>query len=239
MSFTDGALLKFPPDRWSLRWYRAFLESDRWMEGARASLIVAAGTVAIATPAGTLAAYGVLTASSRVANLIWLAVLAPLVVPIILIAVGLYFVYGRLQWNGSLHGLILAHSMHAVPYVFVTVYSALQSFDLDQPKVAQSLGASPVKAFFTITIPQLKFALLGAAFLAFLSSFDEVVIALFISGPHHQTLPKLMFQELRMALDPTIAAVSSLMLSVALLVLVLTTLLSSLDRRRRAVANPT
>jgi putative spermidine/putrescine transport system permease protein len=234
MSFTDGSLLKFPPDTWSLRWYRAFVGSERWMEAAANSTLAALGTMAIATPAGALAAWSVSTSNSKLAGLVWVLVLAPLVVPVILLAVGLYFVYGRLQVTGSLAGLILAHSMHALPYVFVTVHSALKTFDFDQPRVAQSLGASPLEAAWTITLPQLKLPLLCAAFLAFLSSFDEVVIALFISGPDHSTLTKLMFEELRLALDPTIAAVSSVMLGLALLVLVFTSALSAIDHARRA-----
>lgn len=233
MSFTDSALLRFPPETWSFRWYRSFFGSERWMEAASNSLLVACGTVLIATPAGSLAAWGVVTSNSRMAKAIWVLVMAPLVVPVILLALGLYFVYGRLRMNGSLAGLILAHSMHALPLVFVTMHSALQSFDFDQPRVAQSLGASPFKAALTITVPQLKFPLLCAAFLAFLSSFDEVVIALFVSGPGHPTLTKLMFEELRLALDPTVAAVSSVMLGLAVIVLVATSVLTELDRSRR------
>ena len=230
MSFTDAAFLRFPPGQWSFRWYRAFLESEQWRGAARTSIIVALGTVAVATPVGTLAAYGVLTSRSKFANLVWLIVMAPLVVPLVLTAVGLYFLYARLDLNGTWFGLVLAHSMHAVPYVFVTMFSALQGFDLDQPRVAQSLGATPAYAFRTITLPQIKLSLTVAALLAFLSSFDEVVMALFISGGDHVTLPKLMFEDLQFSLDPTIAAASSLMLVVALAVLTVTQLLSKRAR---------
>lgn len=234
MSFTDAAFLRFPPPRLSLRWYEAFFGSDRWMEALRTSLVVAFGTVALATPVGTMAAWAVSTTRSRYADLIWLAIMAPLVVPIVLIGISLFFVYAKLGLNATLPGLVLAHAMHAVPYVFVTVLSALQTFDANQPRVAQSLGASPAYAFFTVTLPQIRFSLLAGAFLAFLSSFDEVVIALFISGGQHTTLPKLMFQELRQSLDPTIAAVSSLMIGVAAAVLVVTQYLSHRERGMRA-----
>jgi putative spermidine/putrescine transport system permease protein len=233
MSFTDAAFLKFPPPRLSWRWYEAFLGSERWMDALRTSLIVAAGTVAVATPLGTLAAWGVFTSRSRWADLVWLAIMAPLVVPIVLIGISLFFVYARFELNGTLTGLILAHAMHAVPYVFVTVASGLATFDANQPRVAQSLGASPFYAFMTVTLPQIRFSVLAGAFLAFLASFDEVVIALFVSGGEHTTLPKLMFQELRLSLDPTIAAVSSLMLLVALTVLVVSQVLSARERSAR------
>lgn len=235
MSFNDSSLLRFPPTALSLRWYEAFFGSARWMEAAGVSLVTAAGTVALATPAGTLAAYGVHTSSPRVAGLIWAVVMAPLVVPIVLLGIGLFFTYARLGLNNTLAGLILAHSMHATPYVFVTVLSALKNFDMNQPRVAQSLGASPVRAFVTVTLPQIKLAVIAAAFLAFLSSFDEVVIALFISGGTIPTLPKLMFTELRMSLDPTITAVSSVMLTLALAILATSQFLSWNQQRRLGV----
>ena len=158
--------------------------------------------------------------------------MAPLIVPIVLVGIGLFFAYARLGLNNTIPGLVLAHSMHAVPYVFVTMLSALQSFDLNQARVAQSLGASPVRAFTTVTLPQLRLSVTAAAFLAFLSSFDEVVIALFVSGGVVPTLPKMMFQELRMSLDPTITAVSSMNLLLALLVLLTTQLIGRRERRR-------
>ncbi len=152
-----------------------------------------------------------------------------------LLGIGLFFTYARLGLNNTLAGLILAHSMHATPYVFVTVLSALKNFDMNQPRVAQSLGASPVRAFVTVTLPQIKLAVIAAAFLAFLSSFDEVVIALFISGGTIPTLPKLMFTELRMSLDPTITAVSSVMLTLALAILATSQFLSWNQQRRLGV----
>lgn len=232
MSFSDASLLKFPPADLSLRWYRAFFSSDRWVDAARTSCIAALLTVLVATPAGTLAAYGVHTSRSRLTDVIWGIVMAPLIVPIVLVGIGLFFAYARLGLNNTIPGLVLAHSMHAVPYVFVTMLSALQSFDLNQARVAQSLGASPVRAFTTVTLPQLRLSVTAAAFLAFLSSFDEVVIALFVSGGVVPTLPKMMFQELRMSLDPTITAVSSMNLLLALLVLLTTQLIGRRERRR-------
>jgi len=233
MSFSDASLLRFPPQGWSLRWYRSFFGSDRWMEATRVSFIVAFATVALATPAGTLAAYAVRMSDRWTGQLIWAVVMTPLIVPLVLLGIGLYFTYARLGLNNTYPGLILAHAMHAVPYVFVSMFSALQSFDLNQPRVAQSLGASPLRAFLEITMPQLKLPLFSGAFLAFLASFDEVVIALFIAGGDIPTLPKLMFTELRMSLDPTITAVSSLMLMLAVFVLAVIQLLS--HNRERVV----
>lgn len=231
MSFSDTSLMRFPPQQWSLRWYENFFGTDRWLDAAKVSFIVAFWTVLLATPAGTLAAYAVRTSRRGLSEAIWAIVMAPLVVPIVLLGIGLYFTYAWFGMNNTYFGLVLAHAMHAVPYVFITMHSAFQSFDLNQPRVAQSLGASPIRAFLDVTLPQLRLSLFSAAFLAFLSSFDEVVIALFISGGAIPTLPKMMFTELRMSLDPTISAVSSLMLTLALLVLAFTQFVALRQKR--------
>jgi putative spermidine/putrescine transport system permease protein len=215
-----------------LRWYEAFLSSPRWIEAAKVSGLTALGAVALATPSGMLAAWGVRTSRGRTGELILAVVMAPLIVPVVLTGLGLFFSFARLGLNNTLPGLVIAHSMLAVPYVFVTMSSALQSFDLNQQRVARSLGASAPRAFFTVVLPQLKFSILASGFLAFLTSFDEVVVAAFISGGSHSTLPKLMFEELRMSLDPTITAVSSLMLGLAILVLAVTQMLSRREHRR-------
>jgi putative spermidine/putrescine transport system permease protein len=226
MSFSDTTLLSFPPRELSLRWYKMFLGSNRWMEAAKYSLIAASLTAIVATPAGVLAAYAVHTVRGRMADFLWGVVMAPLIVPVVLIGIGLYFTMAPFGFINSLPGLVLAHSMHAVPFVFITMLSAFKSFDMTQPIVAQSLGASPLKSFITITIPQMRFSIIASAFLAFLSSFDEVVIALFVAGGRVPTLPKLMFEELQQSLDPTITAVSSISLAVALVILMINHALS-------------
>jgi putative spermidine/putrescine transport system permease protein len=225
MSFTDSAMLRFPPTSLSLRWYRSFFGSDVWMEAAGVSLLSATVTMAVATASGTLAAYAAHTVPQSWARVIWLLMMAPLIVPIVLIGVGLYFTFAPLKLTNTVTGIVLGHSMHAVPFVFLTVIGALRQLDMNQPRVAQSLGASPALAFATVTLPQIRLSVAGGAFLAFLSSFDEVVIALFVSGGSVQTLPKLMFNELHQSLDPTIAAISSLSLTAALLFVALRELL--------------
>lgn len=234
MSFSDSLLLKFPPTSLSLRWYENFFETARWTDAALVSLIVALGTTLVATPVGTLAAYGIHTSRTRFANIIWAAIMAPLIVPVVLVGLGLYFTYAALGLNNSIFGLILAHSTYALPYVFLTVAGALAGYDINQARVAQSLGASPAYAFLSVTLPQLSVPIATGAFLAFLASFDEVVIALFVSGGRNQTLTKLMFTELRMSLDPTITAVSSLMLTVAIATILATRWIGRSHRPKQA-----
>jgi len=231
MSLSDSTLLRFPPEGLSLRWYEKYWDSFKWQEATRMSLLVACLTTLCAVPAGGLAAYALRVGRFRFADAVWAVIMAPLIVPIVLLGLGLFFVFAMVGLNNSVPGMVIAHTVLAIPFVFVTMSAALRGFDLNQPRVACSLGASPLRAFLTVTLPQLKTPVAISALLAFLASFDEVVIALFISGGRHSTLPKLMFSELRMTIDPTIAAVSSIMICVALGIMIATQYLQRSPRR--------
>jgi putative spermidine/putrescine transport system permease protein len=128
----------------------------------------------------------------------------------------------QLKLVNSMLGLVLAHSMLAIPVVMLVVGSALKTFDLDQELVARSLGASRIKAFWMVTLPQIKFSVITGAVLAFLTSFDEIIVALFVSGGPNSTLTRNMFNALRDQVDPTIAAVSTLIVLITTLLLVIT-----------------
>jgi putative spermidine/putrescine transport system permease protein len=145
-----------------------------------------------------------------------------MVVPNILIGIGVFYVYVQLKLVNSMLGLVLAHSMLAIPVVMLVVGSALKTFDLDQELVARSLGASRIKAFWMVTLPQIKFSVITGAVLAFLTSFDEIIVALFVSGGPNSTLTRNMFNALRDQVDPTIAAVSTLIVLITTLLLVIT-----------------
>jgi putative spermidine/putrescine transport system permease protein len=139
-----------------------------------------------------------------------------------LIGIGIFYVYVQLKLVNSMLGLVLAHSMLAIPVVMLVVGSALKTFDLDQELVARSLGASRIKAFWMVTLPQIKFSVITGAVLAFLTSFDEIIVALFVSGGPNSTLTRNMFNALRDQVDPTIAAVSTLIVLVTTVLLVIT-----------------
>ena len=147
--------------------------------------------------------------------------LTPIIVPVILVAIGVFYVYVKLKLVNSLTGIVLAHSMLAMPLVMMIVSSALKSFDMNQEMVARSLGASRARAFLTVTLPQIRFSVVSAALLSFLTSFDEVILALFVSGGDNSTLTRNMFNALRDQIDPTIAAISTLMIVVTTLLLLL------------------
>ena len=212
MSFSDSQYLEFPPQTWSLRWYHEYLDTPRWMNATVTSFKVASLTMLVATPFGTMAAYGLFVSGSRLGKVVFFMLMTPMIVPVILIAIATFYVFGKVGLVNSILGLVLAHTVLSVPIVMIIITAALRTYDLNQERVAQSLGSTRFRAFFEITLPQLKFSILTAALLAFLTSFDEVIISIFLSGGGNSTLTKQMFSALRDYIDPTIAAISTLMI---------------------------
>ncbi len=222
MSFSASQYLEFPPRQWSLRWYQNYLGSPAWIQATITSLKAGALTTLVATPVGTAAAYGLFVTRAGWAHRIAVPVLlTPIIVPVILVGIGVFYVYVQIRLVNSLTGLVLAHSMLAVPLVVLVVTSALKSYDMSQEMVARSLGASRLRAFFLVTLPQIRFAVVTSAVLSFLTSFDEVVVAMFIAGGDNSTLTRNMFAALRDQIDPTIAAISTLMIVVTSALIVL------------------
>ncbi|MBX2853713.1 MAG: ABC transporter permease [Rhodobacteraceae bacterium] len=214
MSFSASQYLEFPPENWSTRWYEHYLNSPEWMSATFTSLKAAALTSLIATPLGVMAAYGLHTSSFRFSQMIFVLLITPMMVPLILIAIGAFYVYVKLQLLYTLTGLVLAHTVLALPLVLIVTGSALQSYDMNQELAARSLGAPRWKAFLTVTLPQIRFAVITSALLAFLTSFDEVIVAMFISGGDNATLTRSMFNALRDQIDPTIASISTVMIAI-------------------------
>lgn len=222
MSFSDSQYLEFPPSNWSVRWYEVYLESPKWMRATVTSLQVGVLTMLLATPLGIMAAYALFVSGHRAARAIFVLLITPMIVPVILIAIGTFYAYGRVGLNNTIFGLVLAHTVLAAPLVMIVITAALRTYDLNQERVARSLGATRVKAFFVITLPQIKFSIVTAALLSFLTSFDEVIIAIFVSGGSNATLTKHMFSALRDFIDPTIAAISTIMILVSTTLLLAT-----------------
>jgi putative spermidine/putrescine transport system permease protein len=221
MSFSGSNYLEFPPEVWSFRWYGVYFESTAWQNATKTSLMVAVLTLLLATPMGTLAAYGLHVSRFRFSLYIYVVMSLPLMVPVIMIAIGVFFLYAKLGMINSIGGLVLAHSMLAVPLVVIVVAAGLKSYDMNQEMVARSLGASRARAFLTITLPQIRFSVITSALLAFLTSLDEVIIALFVSGGENATITRRMFNALRDQIDPTIASISTLLIAISMALLVL------------------
>ncbi|MEG9862829.1 MAG: ABC transporter permease [Parvularculales bacterium] len=221
MSFSDSQYLEFPPEIWSTRWYQNYFGSDEWMLATRTPFKAAFLTMLVATPIGVIAAYGLHTSRVPFIRLAFVTLIMPMMVPVVLVAIGAFYAFVKLKVLYTLSSLVLAHTIMAVPLVLIVTGAALKSYDMNQENAARSLGAPRWKAFLTITLPQIRFAVVTSALLSFLTSFDEVVIAMFISGGDNPTLTRNMFNALRDQIDPTIASISTIMILITTLMMVL------------------
>lgn len=233
MSFSAGEFLEFPPRSLSLRWYEAYLGSPEWRHATVISIQVAIATMVLATSAGTAAAWGLHRKTDLFSEISRALFVLPMLVPLILVAIGVFFVFARIGLNGTLTGLILAHTVLALPFVLISVGNGLASFDMDQHHVARSLGASEFRAFMGVTLPQIRISVLSGAVFAFITSFDEVVVALFVSSGANETLTRRMFANIRDQVDPTVAAISSLLVGMVVFGLVIFLILTRNAQRER------
>lgn len=225
MSFSASQYLEFPPRNWSLRWYDTYFSSTAWMRATRTSLTAGVLTMLVATPLGVAAAYGLHVSRHPWARGFFVLLITPMMIPVILIAIGAFYAYVQFGLVNSMFGLVIAHSILALPLVLIVVGAALKSYDMNQEAAARSLGASRLTAFLTVTLPQIRFSVITAALLAFLTSFDEVIVALFVSGGANSTLTRNMFNALRDQIDPTIAAISTIMIVISSAALLIAQLL--------------
>jgi putative spermidine/putrescine transport system permease protein len=215
LSFSSASYLTFPPPGLGVRWYRAYLGSRDWLDSTWLSIIVAGCVVALATVLGTLAALGLRHLSGALRAAVGALVLSPLIVPGIVISIGIYYVFAAYRLVGTPAGLVLAHTCLAVPFVVTSVSVSLAGLDRRLEQAALNLGATPWGTFRQITLPLILPGVLVGALFAFIASFDELIIALFLSGSGAITLPRRMWDDLRFAIDPTIAAVSTLTIALS------------------------
>ena len=221
VSLTDQRYLSLPQHGLSLRYYENLLHSADWQSSIWQSLLIACVAAAIAVALGTLCAIGCWRMGTRWARAVQALMLIPIVVPTIVYALGLYRFYAKLGLLDTLLGVVLAHAVTAIPYVVVIVATALTGVDARLEQAARSLGAGPWQAMRRVLLPLLRPAMLSGALFAFVHSWDELVIVLFIAGRHVFTLPRRMWDGINDKLDPTLAAVAVLLmvLSAALLFL--------------------
>ena len=223
-------MLSLQPSGFSTRWYHNFFTSPEWTRAIKNSFIISPTAALIATVLGTLAALGLTRPHMPFRSTVTGLLILPMIVPLIITATALFFFLSYLHLVNTYAGIIMAHSILGVPFVVITVSATLSGFDQQLYRAALSLGASPTYAFFKVTMPLILPGIISGALFAFMTSFDEVVIVLFIAGPTQTTLPLQMWTNLRYTIDPTILAVATLVLLVA--VLLLTGL--ELTRRRNA-----
>lgn len=239
LSFTPE-MLSFDPAGFSLRWYESLFGmcggdaanvstmcNDKWMTGAQKSLVIAVVSTLTATVIGTLAALGLSSEHMPARRLIMALMISPLIVPLIITASGMAFFFAKINLIATLPGIILAHTILGLPFVIITVTSTLVGFDKSLIRAGANLGGTPTYNFFKIQMPLIAPGMISGALFAFITSFDEIVIILFIGGPQQHTLPLQMWSGIRQEISPTILAAATI------LVLFSVVLLSTLEMLRR------
>lgn len=222
IAFTDSQFLSFPPRGFSLRWFETFLFSPIWQAALMRSFGVATVTALLSVAFGIGAALTLTKLSRRWAKSLFVFLIAPLIVPRIAIAVGLFYLFARLSLVGTDLGLVIGHSVLAIPYVVVTLAAALKSFDWTLDDAARILGANAFARLRTVLLPLIAPSVASAFLFAFLTSFDDLTIAIFVSGGLKTTLPKQMWDDMLLQVNPTLAAVSTmLVVGIAIVVLLL------------------
>ncbi len=212
LSFSSGSFLTYPLPGWSLRWYQEVLASGPWLKALGNSLWIGAWATLLAVGLDTVGALGLARRRGATAGALKVLMLSPMIVPVILVAVALYFFLAPLQLTSSYLGLVLAHTVIAVPFVVVPVLTALELLDPNLARAAAACGATPWVAFWRVTLPSIVPAMASGALFAFAASFDDVVIALLLAGPEQWTLPRQMFSGLRDSITPALTAVATVMI---------------------------
>ncbi len=212
LSFNEGSLLVYPLTGFSLQWYRDFFQSPEWTLALKNSIIVAPGATLIAVTLGTLASIGLTRANFPFKSTLMSILISPMVVPIVIVGVSSYLFFAPLGWTNNYLTLICVHAALGVPFVIITVSATLQGYNKNLSRAAASLGADPVTTFFKVTLPLIASGVTSGALFAFATSFDEVVVTLFLAGPQQTTLPRQMFSGIRENISPTIAAVATLLI---------------------------
>lgn len=245
-SFTNG-MLALKPSAYSLKWYKDILANgmlapdapfgldwikdswlrSQWMLALRNSVVVGVSATIVATALGTLASVGLSRPEMPFRRLITGVLISPMIVPIVITATGIFFFFSQIRLAQTYVGLILAHALLGTPFVVITVTATLTSFDRSLMRAAANLGASPWTAFFRVQLPLILPGVISGALFAFVTSFDEVVVVLFIAAPDQRTIPRQMWSGLREQVSPTILAVATILIALSLV------LLLSLELTRR------
>ena len=212
LSFSASSFLAYPMPGWSLQWYENLFTSAEWARAAKNSFIVAPAATVIATVLGTLTAVGLARVQFPGKGLLMSVLIAPMVVPIVVVGVATYLFFARIGLSDSYTGLILVHAALGAPFVVTTVLATLQGFNHNLVRASLACGASPLTTFFRVTLPVIAPGVISGALFAFATSFDEVVVTLFLAGPSQVTLPRQMFTGIRENINPTIAAVATLLI---------------------------
>jgi putative spermidine/putrescine transport system permease protein len=232
LSFTDKQSFVFPPTGWSTRWYENLFTDQSWIDATMLSLRVGGIVTLVATVLGTAAALALVMGRGRWRPPSRGFLLAPTIIPGVIVAIGIFSVFLTWGLTQTTTGFVLAHTALAIPMVMIAVTASLSGFDHQLLRAAQSLGAGPLSAFRQVTLPLIAPGVLTGALFAFLTSFDEAIVSLFISGPFARTLPVQIYQSVTAEIDPTIAAASTMLVTITTIVLVVVALIMNSRSRR-------
>lgn len=235
LSFNSEPYFSYPLPGLSLRWYHELFFTDRWLLAIKNSIIIASATTMMATTLGTLAALGLTMTRVPGHKLIMSVLISPLIVPVIISAVGMFFFFAQVGLTATYLGVILAHTVLATPFVIITVTATLSGFDRNLLRAGASLGAHPSRVFFKVTLPLILPGVISGALFAFATSFDEVVVVLFVGSPEQRTLPRVMFSGIRETISPTITAAATVLTILSTLLLASLELLRRRNQRLRGI----
>ncbi|AJY73797.1 ABC transporter permease [Paenibacillus beijingensis] len=221
LSFSSEVAFHLPPESYSFKWYQKFFADDEWIAGLRRSVSVAIFTSILSTILGIMAAFSANRLDFPGKKLFMNLILGPMIFPVIVVGIALYHSFSAYKLTDKVSGLVLAHTILALPFVFVTVLASLKGTDKNLELAALSLGSTPIGAFFKITLPIMRSAITASALFAFITSLDEAVVSIFISGARTKTLPIMMWDSMNFQVDPTIAVVSTLLIAATILIFIL------------------
>jgi putative spermidine/putrescine transport system permease protein len=233
LSFSSGSFFYYPLPGFSLRWYEDFFTSAFWLSSLKNSLIIGVSATILATALGTLAALGIWRARFPAQGLVLAILISPMVVPVVIVAVGVYFAFAPIGLTDGYLGLILAHATLGVPFVVITVLATLSGFDRTLVRAAESLGASQITTFRRVTLPLILPGVASGAVFAFAASFDEVIVVLLMAAPGQRTLPRQMFAGINDNISLTIAAAATMLIATSLLLMIAVSWLQRRSARMR------
>ncbi|SEK79442.1 putative spermidine/putrescine transport system permease protein [Roseovarius azorensis] len=229
-------MLRFDPAGYSLKHYRDFFTSSGWQQALRNSLAIAPLATLLSVSFGTLAAIGLSSEHVPFRRAIMAILISPMIVPLIISAAGMYFFYSRIGLQGTYFGVVLAHAALGIPFVIITVTATLVGFDRSLTRAAANMGADPVTTFFRVQMPLILPGVISGGLFAFITSFDEVVVVLFVGSANQQTLPWRMFTGLREQISPTILAVATILVVISIALLTTLELLRRRSERLRGMS---
>ncbi len=229
-------MLRLDPEGYSLKHYRDFFETSDWQQAMWNSLKIAPMATILSVGFGTLAAIGLSSEHVPFRRAIMAILISPMIVPLIISAAGMYFFYSRIGLQGTYMGVVLAHAALGIPFVIITVTATLVGFGRSLTRAAANMGADPVTTFFRVQMPLILPGVISGGLFAFITSFDEVVVVLFVGSAGQKTLPWQMFIGLREQISPTILAVATMLVAISILLLTVVELLRRRSERLRGLS---